>query len=113
MEGDLLPACIFLPRTRDEVSTFMHVVKPFPVGSVQFAIRGGGQQPVPRCANIHGGITIDLCHLMGIKVRDGYVEIAAGERWGTVYEKLAPEGLGITGGRSTTNGIGGLALQGV
>lgn len=69
-------------------------------------------QPVPGCANINGGITVDLCRLTGIEVKDGYVEIGAGELWGSVYEKVEPEGLGVTGGRSTNCGIGGLALQG-
>lgn len=40
------------------------------------------------------------------------MSIAAGERWGTVYEKLTDQALGVTGSRSALGGIGGLALSG-
>ena len=81
-------------------------------GDVAFAIRGGGQQPLPGCANIQGGITLDLGLLVGSEIHDGIVEIAAGERWGPVYNKLHEKGLGVTGSCSAKGGIGGLALAG-
>ncbi|TGJ85218.1 hypothetical protein E0Z10_g3543 [Xylaria hypoxylon] len=110
-ESDLSPACIFLPESKEEVAAFVRAIRPF-VGDVQFAIRAAGQQPLPGCANVQDGITIDLRNLRGLKVRDGNVEIAAGERWGSVYEHLEPYGLAVTGGKSTSCGIGGLATQG-
>ncbi|KAI1082678.1 FAD-binding domain-containing protein [Whalleya microplaca] len=111
LESDLRPACVFLPWTKLEVMAFVKTIRQF-AGSVQFAVRGGGQQPLPGCANIEGGITIDLRLLSGVEIQDSYVKIGAGERWGTVYEKLEREGLGVTGGRLATSGIGGLATQG-
>ncbi|KAI8946216.1 FAD-binding domain-containing protein [Xylaria longipes] len=72
----------------------------------------GGQQPALGCNNIQGGITLNLSLITGIAVKDETVSIAAGERWGAVYEKLDPLGLSVAGGRSARNGIGGLALQG-
>ncbi|RYC59046.1 hypothetical protein CHU98_g7163 [Xylaria longipes] len=71
----------------------------------------GGQQPALGCNNIQGGITLNLSLITGIAVKDETVSIAAGERWGAVYEKLDPLGLSVAGGRSARNGIGGPALQ--
>lgn len=112
LESDLTPACIFLPRSKDEVAAFLRAVEPC-VGDVQFAIRAAGRQPLPGCANVQGGITVDLRSLKGLELQeDGVVRIGAGENWGAVYEYLEPHGLGVTGGKSTTCGIGGLATQG-
>lgn len=111
-ESDLSPSCIFLPRSKEEVAAFVRTIQPF-VGDVQFAVRAAGRQPLPGCANVQGGITVDLRLMKGIDIRDGHVQIAAGELWGSVYEHLEPHGLGVTGGKSTTCGIGGLATQGV
>jgi FAD/FMN-containing dehydrogenase len=111
-ESDLSRACIFLPRSKDEVAAFICAIGPF-VGDVEFAVRAAGRQPLPGCANVHGGITVDLWSLKGIHVQDGQVHVAAGELWGSVYEHLEPHGLGLTGGKSTTCGIGGLATQGM
>lgn len=110
-ESDLSPACIFLPRSKEVVAAFVRMIQAF-VSHVQFAIRAGSRQPLPGCANVQGGITVDLRLLKGVHVQDGHVQVAAGESWGAVYETLEPHGLGVTGGKSTTCGIGGLATQG-
>ncbi|KAI4604064.1 hypothetical protein KJ359_000191 [Pestalotiopsis sp. 9143b] len=111
-ESDLTPACIFLPRSKDEVAAFIRTIQPF-VGHVEFAIRAAGRQPLPGCANVEDGITVDLRSLKGVELQaDGIVRVAAGENWGSVYEYLESHGLGVTGGKSTTCGIGGLATQG-
>lgn len=110
-ESDLKPFSILQPRTREDVAAFLRTIGSYS-DSVAFAVRGGGQQPVPGSANIQDGITLDLRLLTGIELSDGVVKIGAGERWGSVYEKLGVEGLAVAGGRSTTSGIGGLALEG-
>ena len=114
LQSEIKPAAIFLPRNKHDVAKFVQLIAPFALdGNIQFAIRGAGQQPVPGCSNIEGnGITIDLRHLTGIEIKDGFVALGAGERWGTIYEKLAEQGLGVTGSRSALGGIGGLALAG-
>ncbi|APA06370.1 hypothetical protein SS1G_01102 [Sclerotinia sclerotiorum 1980 UF-70] len=113
LESDITPACIFLPKTKEEVKSFIQTVKPFVAsGNIAFAIRGAGQVPLPGSANIENGITLDLRNLTGVECKDGIVSIAAGERWSTVYQRLAAEGLGVTGSRSGNGGIGGLALEG-
>ncbi|KAI1764862.1 FAD-binding domain-containing protein [Hypoxylon sp. FL1150] len=115
LENDITPAAILLPKTTQDVSTFMVTVKPFAAsGEATFAIRGAGQQPLPGCANVQGGVTLDLRLLTGIDLNldTGMVSIAAGGRWGAVYEKLHGHGLAVTGSRSAKGGIGGLALSG-
>ncbi|KAF7960691.1 hypothetical protein EAE96_000365 [Botrytis aclada] len=113
LESDITPACIFLPETKDEVKAFVQIVRPFVAsGNIAFAIRGAGQVPLPGSAKIENGITLDLRKLVGVDCKDGIVSIGAGERWSTVYQKLAAEGLGVTGSRSGNGGIGGLALEG-
>ncbi|KAF3064543.1 Bifunctional solanapyrone synthase [Daldinia childiae] len=115
LESDLKPACIFQPRSKQEVAAFVRAIQPFALKEdTKFAIRGGGQQPAPGCANIQDGITVDLGLLTGIEIKldEGLVQIGAGERWGTVYDKLDGSGLGVAGGRANNCGIGGLALQG-
>ncbi|KAH8788064.1 hypothetical protein F5883DRAFT_657513 [Diaporthe sp. PMI_573] len=90
-ESDLSPACIFLPRSKYEVAAFIRAIGPF-VGDVEFAVRAAGRQLLPGCANVHGGITVDLRSLKGIHVQATWA--------------------GHHRGKSTTCGIGGLATQG-
>lgn len=111
-ESDLKPYWIVQPRTKEDVSAFVKVISSRTDGTV-FAVRGGGQQPLPGCANIQDGITLDLALLTGIESSGGLVKIGAGERWGAVYEKLGAEGLAVAGGRSAANGIGGLTTEGM
>lgn len=113
LESDLKPRLILQPASVAEVVTFVNVIKPF-VGQVPCAIRGAGQQPLPGCANVDDGITLDLALLNSITLTDdkSVVQIGAGARWGAVYEKLDPLGLSVTGSRSAQGGVGGLALAG-
>lgn len=111
-ESDLKPYWIVQPRTKEDVAAFVKVVSSRS-DNIVFAVRGGGQQPLPGCANIQDGITLDLALLKGIDSADGLVKIGAGERWGAVYDKLGQEGLAVAGGRSASNGIGGLTTEGL
>lgn len=112
--AETAPACFVQPSSAEEVSLFVKTIKPFALGSTTpFAIVGLGQQPAPRCSNIEApGITLSLQRLRGVRVKDGEVEVAAGENWGSVYDALVERGLGFSGGRSYRSGIGGLALAG-
>lgn len=111
LESDLQPTSIFRPRAKEEVATFMKTFKPF-IENNKFAIRGAGCQPDPGCANIQDGVTLDLGLLTGVDIKEGLVQIGAGEHWGTVYGKLDTQGLGVCGSRSAKGGIGGLSLEG-
>lgn len=75
-------------------------------------VRGAGQQPLPGCANIQGGFTIDLRQLADIEIKEGFVSVGAGARWGKIYEAVQEKGLAVTGSRSAPGGVGGLALSG-
>lgn len=112
--SELAPACFVQPSSAEEVLIFVKTIKPFALsGATPFAIVGLGQQPAARCSNIEApGITLSLQRLKGISVKDGVVEVAAGESWGPVYDTLVERGLGFSGGRSYRSGIGGLALAG-
>jgi hypothetical protein len=115
LNSDIDPAAIFLPSSAADVSKFVQIVSPYALANLtRVAVRGGGQQPDPACNNIEDGITIDLRNLSAIAVDTaaGSVAIGAGARWGSVYNQLEPLGLGVAGGRSGANGIGGLALAG-
>jgi FAD/FMN-containing dehydrogenase len=117
LESDLRPLLIFQPSSVAEVVAFVRTIGPF-AGSgllrLDCAIRGAGQQPLPGCANVDNGITLDLSLLNSIALTEdnSIVQIGAGARWGAVYEKLDPLGLSVTGSRSAAGGVGGLALSG-
>ncbi|CAG9957160.1 unnamed protein product [Clonostachys rosea f. rosea IK726] len=117
--SELEPVLIFLPSTSADVAKFVKCVQPLVgLGLVYIAVRGGGQQPTPACNNVAQGVTVDLRNMAGITVNPTAnsvtLEVEAGVRWGTVYQILQPLGLGlgVAGGRSNTNGVGGLVLSG-
>ncbi|KAK7946227.1 uncharacterized protein PG986_010548 [Apiospora aurea] len=113
LNTEISPSCIFLPKSKDEVSTFLKHAGPRALsGEAPMAVYGAGCQPLPGCANVQDGITVNLSLLRGIDIEEGRVSIGAGERWGAVYEELGKKGLGVAGGRSAKSGIGGLALEG-
>ncbi|GAW20870.1 hypothetical protein ANO14919_103820 [Xylariales sp. No.14919] len=113
LNADLQPAYIILPRTKQDVATFLSTIGPFVTnGKAKFAVVAGGRQPALGCSNIDNGITLNLSHLKGINVQEGYVSISAGESWGAVYDELGQRGLGCAGSRSARGGIGGLPTQG-
>ncbi|VUC36523.1 unnamed protein product [Clonostachys rosea] len=111
LQSEITPSAIFLPKSKEEVASFLKISQEH---GEPFAIRGGGQQPLPGCSNIEGGITLDLASITGVDLKDNnsIVSIGAGERWGAVYNKLHEKGLSVTGARSGNNGVGGLALSG-
>lgn len=58
-ESDLSPAWIFLLKSKEEVAAFVRTIRPS-VSYIQFAVRAAGRQPLPGCANVQDGITVDL-----------------------------------------------------
>lgn len=116
-QSEIKPAAIFQPSTKEDVSKFIQVIKHFTQqgeNKFEFAVRGGGQNPLPKCANIEKpGVTLDLAHLNEVNVKEGFVGVGAGARWGKVFDALDGTGLGVSGNRSSKAGIGGLALQGM
>jgi hypothetical protein len=77
MESEIQPAWIFQPKTREEVSTFLRIIKPPVATGATFAIRAGGCVPAPGCTNLQDGITLGLGLLTGVELRDGVVCVGA------------------------------------
>jgi FAD/FMN-containing dehydrogenase len=109
--SEYTPVAVFRPQSGDDVSSFFSIVRKH---NVQFAIRGGGQQPLEACSNIDDGITLDLTTLDSIEAKpnDHMVSVGAGAKWAAIYEKVESAGLGVGGSRSGKGGVGGLALSG-
>lgn len=106
----------FRPKTSEQVSQFVKLITSFTVsGEAAFAIRAAGNMPLPGCANIQDGVTLDLALIAEVELdRDkGLVRVSAGAKWGAVDEAVQAAGLGVCGGRSGHGGIGGLALAGM
>lgn len=108
--SEIQPAVIFQPTSSQDVAKFL---KMSTLENIPFAIRGGGQNPLPFSSNIQKpGITLDLALLNGVEVKEGSISVGAGARWSAAYDVLDGTGLGVSGNRSAKAGIGGLALQG-
>jgi FAD/FMN-containing dehydrogenase len=108
--ADLKPAAIVQPSCKEDVAKFVQFAKH---GGHSFAIRGGGQNPLPGCTNIDApGVTLDLASLNTVEVKEGCVSIGAGARWEAVFDALEGTGQGVSCNRSSKAGIGGLALEG-
>ncbi|KAI3621671.1 fad binding domain-containing protein [Moniliophthora roreri] len=106
------PACRVSPSSAKDVST---IVKRLKAGKCQFAVRSGGHMPWKGSNNIDApGVTIDMGKMNSITLTSDkkVVQVGPGNRWGPVYDALAPENLIIVGGRSNTVGVGGYLLGG-
>ncbi|RAH46637.1 FAD-binding domain-containing protein [Aspergillus brunneoviolaceus CBS 621.78] len=122
-ERDVVQAVIVQPRTTQEVSTAIQILKQEhqrrqSSGALSdntlFAVRGGGQSPLTGAASAKGGVLIDLTHFREVTVAEDResVVIGAGSRWGDVSRTLDELNLGVVGGRSADVGVGGFTLGG-
>ncbi|KAK8048143.1 Bifunctional solanapyrone synthase [Apiospora phragmitis] len=113
---EIKPACVFQPRTADDVSKAIRVLwKPL---SGNVAVRGGGHSIWPN-NNVAGGVTIDLSLLNQTEVhqpnepnRAPIASVGAGSRWASALLEIEKYGLSITAGRVGTVGVAGLTLGG-
>jgi hypothetical protein len=82
--------------------------------NVLFAVRGGGQSPVPGGASAKGGVLIDLALFREVMVADDRESVAlgAGVRWVDALRILDDQGLTTVGGRSSDVGVAGYTLGG-
>ncbi|OBT82275.1 hypothetical protein VE02_10140 [Pseudogymnoascus sp. 03VT05] len=80
----------------------------------KFAIRSGGHTPWGGAATIQDGVDIDLSGLNHVTVSSDKttVSVGPGNRWVDVYMKLDALGLGVSGGRVASVGVGGLITGG-
>jgi FAD/FMN-containing dehydrogenase len=78
------------------------------------SVRSGGHHALGYGTN-DGGVVVDLGGIVDVEVLDaeaGLVRVGAGATWGGVAAALAPHGLALTSGDTTSVGVGGLALAG-
>lgn len=106
------PYCLVHPRsTEDVVKTIKAILS---VPGCHFAIRSGGHVAWG-ASNIEDGICIDLgMHLNSVDIQKdkGIVSIQPGARWREVYQKIAPHGIAVAGGRTGGVGVAGLLTGG-
>ena len=85
---------------------------------VRFAARSGVPLRVRAGGHSYGGwstgegLVVDVTRLRGIRIEDGQVTVAAGERLVDVYAALGPRGVGIPAGSCPTVGLAGLTQGG-
>ncbi|GFF55793.1 bifunctional solanapyrone synthase [Aspergillus lentulus] len=108
--GELAKAIVILKREYDERRTLPRKES----DDVLFAVRGGGQSPVPGGASARGGVLIDLSLFQEVTVSDDRESVAlgAGVRWAEASRILDEKGLGVVGGRSSDVGVAGYTLGG-
>jgi FAD/FMN-containing dehydrogenase len=123
-EREVMQACIVQPRETREVAKVIDILKreydeqkaslTSGSGDVLFAVRGGGQSPVPGGASAKGGVLIDLALFQEVTVSDDResVVLGAGVRWVDALRTLDEKGLMVVGGRSSDVGVAGFILGG-
>ena len=126
-ECEVVPSCVIYPKTADQLSTAIAVLKgeyderknatqdiENTMSEGLFAIRSGGHSPVAHAASIKHGVLIDMSHFSDVipSEDESSVAIGAGAKWGKVFEILDAKGLAVAGGRNSAVGVGGLVLGG-
>ncbi|KFY44782.1 hypothetical protein V494_01307 [Pseudogymnoascus sp. VKM F-4513 (FW-928)] len=113
--NEVKPACVVLPTSTKDVKDAVGLLSALSLGGgCQFAVRSGGHTPWAGSATIQDGIDIDLSALNQVtpSADKKTVSIGPGNRWIDVYKKLDPLGLGVSGGRVASVGVGGLTTGG-
>lgn len=114
------PACVVSPTSTKDVQeavgilSTLSLVDKFSGHKCQFAVRSGGHTPWAGSATIQDGVDIDLSALNHITPSKDKktVSIGPGNRWVDVYLKLDALGLGVSGGRVASVGVGRLTTGG-
>lgn len=78
--------------------------------STTITVVSGGHGPWSNEAS--DGVRIELSELADIGIEETTVRIGGGATWGAVASALAPEGLALSSGDTSTVGVGGLTLGG-
>lgn len=109
------PYCFVVPNTANEVSQTVTALRSAGngAGDWHIAVRSGGHGSDHQ-SSITDGVTIDLTHLNATTYNAAtkVAGVGTGARWGDVYAQLYEHGVGVTGGRQSVVGVGGLTLGG-
>lgn len=107
--GQASPAVVLRPRTPDEVAASLRHARE---RGLAVAVRGGGHS-VPGFGNVDDGAVLDLSRLDTVEVLGHrQVRVGGGATWGHVATELAPHGLAVSSGDTTSVGVGGLTQAG-
>jgi hypothetical protein len=119
---EIIPACIVRPRSTQQLSKAVEVLKREYETRIQagistagfVSVRSGGASPGLGVATLQDGIMIDLSLICEVTpaIDGSTVTVGVGAKWLDVYKALDEKGLIAVGGRSAPVGVGGLALQG-
>jgi FAD/FMN-containing dehydrogenase len=108
----LIPSCITIPETAQNVSETLKIVNFF---QTKFAVRSGGHSPNPGFSTLsEPGVLIDLQGLDEVSINNdrSVATVGPGAEWIEVYTALDPYGVAVVGGRGPTVGAGGFMLGG-
>ena len=102
------PSVIARPTTVDDVASALKYAHDhdLPVSIRSGGHSGGGWTSRP------GGLVLDMSGFDAIAVEGTSVTVGAGATWGAVAAALAPHGLALTSGDTSSVGVGGLTLGG-
>ncbi|KAF2106961.1 oxidoreductase FAD-binding protein [Lophiotrema nucula] len=111
-EKTLLPTCIVIPNSTQDVSTavtILSVAYQANISGCKFAVRGVGHTPQAGAANIDGGVTIDMQSMNQVTVSadQTVVSFGSGNKWGNIYPTLDNLNLAMVGGRLSP--VGGIS----
>jgi len=109
--SSLIPSCIIFPRSAQEVSTVVKILKN---NSEPFAVKSGGHNPNAYFSSVAGGPVISTDHLeqANLDPATGIVDVGPGNRLDEIAAKLQGSGWTFVGGRIGNTGVGGLVLGG-
>lgn len=109
------PYCFVVPSSAAEVSRTLVALDSAGSGAGDWhiAIRSGGHGSDNQ-NSITNGVVIDLTYLntTNYNPETKVASIGTGARWGEVYSALQEHEVGVTGGRQSPVGVGGLTLGG-
>lgn len=111
--GQLAPACIFYPRSGQQVADAVKILNRYP--DVAWAAKSGGHNPNKGFSSVAGGVLISFRPFMqGTKLSADklYADVQPGARWGEAVGNLSSSGKAVVGGRLGDVGVGGYTLGG-
>ncbi|KAF5023427.1 hypothetical protein F66182_4527 [Fusarium sp. NRRL 66182] len=111
-DSRLTPTCIVQPRTAQDVSKIVSVLRY--KTTANFAVRSGGHSHWAGGSNIDNGVTIDLGLMQGTRYdpRTTLASVLPGGRWADVFKALEPYGVAVPGGRDGNVGVAGFLTGG-
>lgn len=103
------PAVVLRPTGTAEVAASVAYARS---EGLPLAIRSGGHNLLG-LGTVDDGVVLDLSRLDGVELLgEGRVRIGGGATWGAAAAALAPHGLAVSSGDTTSVGVGGLSQAG-